>query len=249
MTFEEAYPFGEKYAIVKEAGKYGVLDKNGNYFLKPAYNKFDYNSEGLVFDNQNQYFSLQNGIFNFLYFYYPIGPQFSVYNKGEKLGLIFQNGKRTKAIYDSIITSGLSDIVLKKNKKIGIIDNKGTVIAPFQYTDYVGDRDLTPYQSEDYSGDRYFHENNMFAVKYKSTWHYYLEGKKLFESNITPYILHYNVIVFQTNDLYNYMDNTGKVVLPENYKWISPSGYVAINKNDEVVLFNNKKEEFIYFKK
>lgn len=239
--FDEAYPFIGKFALINKNGKFGIIDRNEDYVLAPIYDKFHYNSSngGIVFDNETRYFSLYSGKFEqFQDEGEPVGPQLSYYEdkKANKFGLILKNNKRTAPVYDSVIELGFNYAILMKSKRIGVIGLEGEMILPFKFTDYVGGNDV-------------FSIVNLYALRKHDTWYYYQGSKKLFESRIRPDSMFQDVIIFKTNGLYNYMNKMGQIMLPKNYKWISLSGNIAINENDEVVLFNGKKEEFVYFKK
>ncbi len=266
--FDEAYPFKGKYALVKENGKYGIINRRGAYLIKPIYSEFQSNDaklyadeDGLVFDNQYQYFSFSSGKFvpegmDVDVEGKPVQPKLWPFKEGKKYGFIIDGdkiavakdanatesgieNKKVKPQFDSILCLCSNYAVLKKGKKIGIINKSGQIYLKFEFLDYVGNNGKT--------GD-YYQFENMFALKKNNIWYYYNGLKKMFESDKEPISVNDNVIIFKTDGLYNYMDNSGNVVLKKNYKWIAPSGYVAINEKNELVLFNKNKEEFVYYK-
>ncbi len=236
--FDIAYPFNGKYALVEEDGEYGVVDRAGTYFLKPIYKRISFGTYfgEIRFDDEPGYFSLYSGsVRPFRIDGEPVGPQMSYYKGSDnKFGLIFKDQKRTDPIYDSVIYLGFNYIVLESSKRIGIIGDTGEVCYPFEYKDYKGNSSFSYY--------------NLFALRKGRIWHYFFGTRKLFESKIKPALLNNNVILFETHGLYNYMDNNGKIMLAQNYKWISVYGNVAINENGDVVLFDRNKNPHIYYK-
>ncbi|MEO6980166.1 MAG: WG repeat-containing protein [Mucilaginibacter sp.] len=236
QSFDEAYPFHKGYGLVKKDNKYGIIDKKGNYVLKPAYKSIflpDY--PDVVKFNTGEYFEFNDGKLGTGYYgeQDPVVPYIYRFKKGAKYGLVLKEGKKSDPIYDSILFINIYSIVVKKHGKIGIIDNNQKTILPFIY--------------DEYAGNNKYWIPSMFALKKGTSWLYFSNYAKLFESPFKPALLNNNLFIFENNGLYNYFDDKGDVMLPKYYKWISASLRVAIGQSDEVVILNNKNEEFIYY--
>ncbi|MEO6632872.1 MAG: WG repeat-containing protein, partial [Mucilaginibacter sp.] len=133
LEFEEAYPFVGKYALVKEHGKYGIINRKGDYVIKPAYDKFypDFKNNVVSFDFSPLSFSFSFGKFVMLsekqrgMIGEPAGPQMSNYKESNKFGIILRGNNRMPAIYDSVLCVGFNYEILMKDGKIGLVDDSG----------------------------------------------------------------------------------------------------------------------------
>jgi len=241
QLFDEAYPFHKGYGLVKKDTKYGVIDTKGNYVVKPSYYHITYlpnYSDGINFETEET-FSYDNGKlsrgYGGLMDCDPVTPSIYGYKKGDKYGLVYKSGKKTAPIYDSILFIDNYSIVVRKHGKVGIIDNNQGTILPFVY--------------DEYAGVRKYWTSGIFAMKKGKIWMYFKGRKKMFDSQFKPASLNDNLFIFEKKGLFNYFNEQGRIVLPKYYKWISANLRIAITQNDEVVIFNNKNEEFVYFTK
>lgn len=231
--FEEAYPFCKGYAIVKVHDKYGVIDRTAKFVVQPEYTDFylnDYSSEITFFrGSQKRTFDYNTGELSD-YIYSEILPRFyqnTVYKKHGKYGVIFENGKKLSAKYDSILsTSYRTEIVVQKNGKIGVVNEDGKLIQPLTFKEFYGGY---PW----------------YALKKGTNWYYF--GKIRFVSKNQPVFWRYSKLIFKANNHYGCMDEEGHEILPANYQWISEEGPVAINKNNQLVFWQSGEKDFVYY--
>ena len=153
----------------------------------------------------------------------------SILTRGvNKYGVLIKGRKNTQATYDSILYISNKYIIIKISEKFGVIDTAGAIIIPFEYTDILK-------------------SDPNFALKKDSCWYYYQNLKMLFISKFQPVTLHKNKLIFKAGYYYNYFDDTGHIVLPVNYKWISFKSCLAIASNDRLIFLNSKNQEFVYY--
>ncbi len=235
--FEEAYPFSQGYGLVKAKGKYGIIDRNGKYILNPKYYffRFLYSADlnvGITWDD-GSFFDFSTGTLENEqggYFIDPVLHNYiSYYEDKGKYGLMYDNGTKSKPIYDSVLVSGEYIAIVKIGKKIGVVNSKGVVVAPFIYT------------------DRVLESNRIYALKRNKEWHYFKFGKELFKSTYKPIYLKDNLYLIKATKGFNYLNNKGKLVLSNGYKWLSGSGRLGVNTNDEMVIFDNNWREYKYY--
>jgi hypothetical protein len=230
--FEAAYPFYQQYAVVKDSGKYGIINKKGDFVVPPRFSGFyldDY-PFGIVFSSE-MFFDLQTGKLD-TFRYGEIDPYLGMnysYTEGGKYSIVIKGRKKTRAIYDSILFADRRFVVVKKGGKYGFIDTSGAVLIPIRYVDIILSR-------PDY-----------FALKKGSEWYYYRGLTLLFHHPFQPIALISNKFIFEVKGFYNYFDNAGQTVLPVNYKWISFKSRLAINAKDQLVFLNDKYEEFVFY--
>jgi|GEM_PF-5590297 len=235
-SFDLAYPFHRGYGIVKQNNRYGIINSKGNYVVKPDYAFFfipDY--PDIVVFNTQEWFSFEDakmhtGFYGEEELAYPQTKQ---YKLKQKFGLIFLH-RTTAPVYDSVIWISMYNVVVKKHGKIGIVDNSNRTMIPFIYDEFAGTNGTIALQQ--------------FALRKGKYWFYFDKFKILFKTPYKPALLASNLFIFEKNGLFNYFDPSGKPVLPAYYKWISSSRKMAINQKGEVVLFNSRNEEFVYFR-
>lgn len=148
------------YFILKENGKEGVIDKNGNKIVEPTYDKiimpnysyplfFGYeNGKQKILDDKAEFKFAKKNLFGkdvqeqeVYPIYEEIGEvsnvrQFLKYKNNEKYGLMDLNGKEiTKAIYDEIspLPEDSSSYLIRVNGREGLINNKGEEILKPEY--------------------------------------------------------------------------------------------------------------------
>jgi hypothetical protein len=254
-TFDEAYPFENNWALVKKDGKYGVVNKDISYEVKPTFTNPDIRlnnsgNEATGYEDTIKKFTYEYGKFIIVDKNYvegkPVGPQIYFRKEGRKYFFELSQKQdkkgrqvRSAAIYDSSYVFNPSFALVKKSGKIGAINYLGETVIPLTYEEWSVPNSFT-------------WQHSLFALKKKGQWHYfqwgYLESlKELFQNNVQPDMTYSKLFMFKVGELYNYFDEQGIKALPREYKWINQNGTLAIGPNDEVVLFNNKKEEFIYY--
>ena len=128
FIFDEVQPFHKDLATVKLDSHWGVINKSGEWVIKPHYQKLVLLYENLLLCKQNN-------------------KEFLI-NKDEKMIMPF--------IYDSLayINRNKYLMIVEKNSKYGVINFKGEVIIPFDY-DFISSESNDDYliaQKENYFG-------------------------------------------------------------------------------------------------
>ena len=128
FIFDEVQPFYKDLATVKLDSHWGVINKSGEWVIKPHYQKLVLICENLLLCKQNN-------------------KKFLI-NKDEKIIMPF--------LYDSLtyINRNKCLMIVEKNSKYGVINFKGEVIIPFDY-DFISSESNDDYliaQKENYFG-------------------------------------------------------------------------------------------------
>ncbi len=151
ISFEEAYPFIGKGALIKKNGKYGIIDLNGNYLIEPTYENYSlppYEDESyLIIFSDELMFDLNSGTNDkngYTICEEPAVPDFIAFkNKNNKYGIkTYPNEIIIEAKYDSIIDMNFDFFIVKLDNKIGVIDTKGQTIIPLDYTQVTSSRGM-----------------------------------------------------------------------------------------------------------
>ncbi len=169
----------EKYFLLFQDDKYGVIDEYGDIIIDPIYyNIIIPNPSKAVFicnyDYINETEEYKTKIINELgeeiFTKYEQVSQIRIeethgnnpyeksvlkYKKNDKYGLINYQGKQiTKPIYDDIKSVGYKEgeLVVKKDDKYGLIDKNGKTIVKFEYDDIKCDGYYTQKSGYDLSG-------------------------------------------------------------------------------------------------
>ncbi len=250
--FNVAYPFVGKSALVKNKGKYGIIDLKGNYLVKPIYNNFTLPSydTNLVIFTEDYIFDLQTGKQDhngYIYCAEPAIPNFSKFkNKKGKYGIYKHKwNKKTVLIkpkYDEILDIYFQYFVVKLKEKIGVISPQDSIIMPFIYDDFIVSR-----------GD-YYRSPQTIGLKKNQVWYYQSisenTNKKIVESSYKIYntnnIALKNALgIFKINNQVNILFVNGKT-LKSNYKKLSFNGLIGI-KNGHVYYLNPDGSDSLYY--
>jgi hypothetical protein len=139
--FEEAYPFYGNFGLVKVDGKYGIINRNGNFLVKPTFPQFrliwDVNY-GISFDI-NKYFSFRQGKLikePEIVCVEPVSPQLKYYQEEKRFGLMFRADTINKAIFDSVYTVLDRIAIVNKSGNIGVVDYTGKILLSLDYEKY-----------------------------------------------------------------------------------------------------------------
>jgi len=243
QMFDEAYPLYFGYGLVQKDGLYGIIKSDGAYIVKPQFKSFELIQDLYIKFTKDQYFTF-DGKMLYAEPYHGGEPVFPLLTKtkvGRKYQLVIRtysatainniNERKIGPAIDSVILIGYEYAIVRQKGKIGAIDTAGHSVIPFRYSECV----ISALG---------------FALRKLDTWsYYYFNREVLFKSKFKPVYFGDNIFIYQYNGLYNYLNDRGKVILPRYYKWISESGRLGINQNDELVLLNNKHEEFVYYRK
>lgn len=224
--FDIAYPFFLKSAIVKQNGKYGIIDKNGDYLIKPIYNDFElapYEHESyIVIFNDDVVFNLDRGLANASYTICeePASPELYAFaGKNKKYGVKQEDGVLIKPIYDTIYAVEPKFVMASKNKKIGVVDLKNNTIIDFKYDE------------SQYSEDREFdYTYSVFGLRKNHIWTYFDSGQKILESEYKCdsflTLLENTIGVFNFKGKQNILFKNGKT-LNKYYDFVSKNGLVG----------------------
>jgi hypothetical protein len=259
--FDAAYPFGgENFAIVKAAGKYGVINKNGKYTVSPRYKSFKICSpmpwdHVVTFDSSNDLlFDLDRG--KFITRAGEIDPYIEPVNfvtfKGDdsRFGLkkIINNeyyNQKTlfEPVFDSVYILRPNYFVAAREGTIGIADGEGITLLPFEYDEIISSK---PDESR---------AVKLIGLRKATEWEYYrLEQKPELILRSAHQCVSLGDItipgalgVCKSGSKYNVLFRTG-TLLSKDYDWISNDATIAIDGND-VYIIGGDGDPFFYYKK
>jgi hypothetical protein len=244
--FEVAYPFFKKSALVKNNGKYGIVDLKGNYLVQPIHDTFSlapYEHECyIVIFNKNNIFDLNRAQKTDSYTIceeYALPERYFFKGENEKYGVKKEDSIIINARYDTIFTVDSKFIIASMNEKIGVIDNNDNRLIDFIYDDLI------------YSKDESFqYTYPVFGLKKDEEWVYFKNGTKIIESpyNCTSFTtsLKNSIGIFTTKGKKNILFKNGST-LNNSYDFISENGLVGI-RNNKVFLINSDGSEQLYYK-
>lgn len=254
-----------KYYTIKDNGKVGIIDTNGNQIISPEYDSikipnpqkpvfictYNYNYETGEYDtkilNDNaeeifteyeevSYIALKNLITEV-----PYEKSVLKYKKDGKYGLMNFEGKIiVKPIYDEIdnLLYKEGELLVKKDDKYGVINIKGTILVEIKYDEISSDGYYSA--NSQYKKDGYIVSN-----KTEDGYRYgYIDysGKQLLK-------IEYNNIYRINNikndeEIYLVAEKNGQAGLIKNDKQILNHQYQSIEYDDQneiLILEKNKK--------
>lgn len=196
-----------------EKGLVGILDSNGNELLPAEYNDisdFEYGAAQLTKGKKLGIFSDKGkvvlpavcddlGDFRFDWYY-----EF-IYTVNGKKGLATRSEMITPAIYEDVQTTSLKNILVKKNGKWGVVNQKGKIVLDFKFSMLLN-----------WTGEKLFYGlNDKYGVMDLTT-----QGILL-----TPVLediwvdrMYENKNVFASyKGKYGMIDSTGKIIIPFIY--------------------------------
>lgn len=229
--FDEAYPFCKGYAVVKINGRYGIIDKVGKVIIKPGYERFAVTDDFPTILLGDQEFNYNTGELTKAIFHevVPYIPQNSIFRIDGKYGVKFEDGHKTEAIYDTVLSAGYKNFAVVRSGKIGVVDRAGKIIIPLIYDDFKGGYP------------------DGIALRSSGKWNYFKDCKLIFRSKNQPVYWRYDKIIFKAGDYYGSMDSDGTQILSAKYKWISTTAPVALNKKNELVFYSKGSRDFVYY--
>jgi len=231
--FEEAYPFIGKSALIKDNGKYGVIDLKGNYLVQPIYNNYQlppYEDESnLIIFSDDLLFDLTLGMKSengYIICEEPAVPHLkSFLNQKNKYGIKnFSEKIIVKAKYDSIIDIHTDFFVVKLKDKIGVINKSGETLINFEYDDII------------FSRGEYYTLPQMIGLKKDEKWIYFkIDGsnkKEILSSEYKCFKMHGIFIknavgLFKSKKGINILFENGET-LKKDFDWISENGLIGI---------------------
>ena len=250
-----------KYFVVKENGKYGVIDTKGNKIIEPKYEDVKIpNPEKAVFicyENDNT--KVLNGNNEEIFKEYEnIEPlklknisgdliyEKSVlsYSKDNKYGIIDFNGKRiTKAIYEEIDTLQYKEgeLLVKKEGKYGVINIKGATLVKTKYDTIEADKFYEKdngYKKAGYIVSRKTEEGYRYG-------YVNLKGKEIIK---TKYNDLYRILDIDSDDIYIICAENGKYGLIKNKDLIIENLYQSLvysESSNTIVAYKGTKRGVI----
>ncbi|MHA7058825.1 WG repeat-containing protein [Aquimarina sp. M1] len=244
--FDVAYPFFYKNAIIKQDGKYGIIDKTGAFLIEPLYDDFElapYENESyIVIFNDDVIVNLYNGNTNASYIYCAevIPTLYAFQGKNKKFGVKKERKTIVRPKYDTILAIGYEFIVASKNKYLGIIDVKGKCLVNFEYEEA---------QYSEYAEG--FSTYPIVGLRKNKTWTYFEKGKEILKSEYKcenfSVLLENAVGVFTTNGKKNVLFKNENIMKKE-YDFISNNGLVGRIDNNIFLLKSDGSDE-LYFSK
>ena len=245
----------EKYFILYENGKYGVIDTKGDIIVdvnydeiqipnptKPVFLCMNENKINIYNDKKENIFNEYNNIQAIEIQENTGANKFDTsclkYEENSKYGLInFEGKKITKAIYDDIISlsNKEGEFLVKKDDKYTVINLKGTKMIKDYYDNIIGDG----YYNEDYRKAGYIIGNN---VENKLKYGYInYKGKTLIKYNSYDDIKRINEIKDDEN-VYLIVNLDNKYGLLKNDKLIIECKYDNIEYNEETGLIRVRND-------
>ena len=245
----------EKYFLLYDNGKYGVIDTSGNIVIEANYDEVQIpNPTKPVFfclngSKKNIYNENKENIFSEYSSVEPIdiqtnteGSAFDIsclkYEENNKYGLINLDGKKaTKAIYDDIksLNNKEGEFLAKKDNKYTVLNLKGTKMIKDYYENVIGDG----YYNENYKKAGYITENNVGdKIKYG---YINSDGKTLITTDTYEYIKRINEIK-DDNNIYLIVGENNKYGLYKNEKQIVECKYDNIEYNEETGLLRVRND-------
>ena len=244
--FDIGYPFFLESALVRQNGKYGIIDKQGNFQIEPIYDTFklapyDHESYIVIF-NDDVIFDLNAGKSNASYTICeePASPMlYPFLGENKKFGVKEEGLTIIKAVYDTIYAVESEFIIAAKNNKIGLLNLKGEQLTKFEYDETQFSKD----QMFDYT-------YAIFGLRKKNTWTYFEKGQRLINSKYkcTSFLslLENSIGVFSKKGQENILFKNGKT-LDKYYDYVSPYGLVGTIDN-EIFTLNSDGSGALYFK-
>ncbi|MGW9687247.1 hypothetical protein [Flagellimonas sp. 2504JD1-5] len=230
--FHIAYPFFDKAALVQKEGKYGIIDRTGEFLVEPVHETFElapFPHEANIVIFKNEAFDLKTGkkTTNYLR---DEEPSPSKIQNASDLKFITQK-------YDQILAVGIHFIIVSNKGKIGITNLAGSLISE-------------QYYEEVRFTERYPHGiHSTIGLKKGKNWYYFQNGKKFLES---PYAcerfdveLPKAIGIFRKKMRYKILYKDGSIS-KKGYDLISKNAFVAKRKNRTYLLNGDGKAQLLH---
>ena len=236
------------YFVLRQDGKYGVINKNGDTVIQPEYANviipnpqkavficYDENHDTKVLNQNNEQLfseyaqiepiSLKNIASDLMY-----EKNLLTYVKDEKVGLINLEGKViTQPMYESI--EGLpykeGELLVQFEGKYGVINNKGNTLVKPEYDQITVDNYTT--EDQGYKRAGYIVSNtteNGYRYGYVD-----IDGNVLLEPEYTEVSRIMNIK--DDNNIYLIVAQNGQYGMVKNQEQIIENGYQSISYNSE----------------
>lgn len=272
-TFELAYPHnGFSYAVVKDSGRFGIVDRNGEFKIDPKCDTIqlsDEISEGYQIQcfigqprkkKKFKLFNLHTGVLSdpFSGCVMPARPPYDIFKGtngkyGIKEEYVSNNRLHGKVIFRSVFDTvykieytGLT--VAQKKGKIGVLYAHSKQIAlKFRYKNFILGNQYSFQTDSGWVGQQYL---GLDAV---GVWEYY-NLKKVPELMFTSTYqciklggmkIKNGIGIVERNGKYNVLLANGKL-LNEDYDYLSYDGGIATS-DKKVYLFDEEGERYLYY--
>ncbi len=234
-----------KYFVLKENGKYGVIDTKGNKIIEAKYKDikipnpekdvficYEENSTKTINSKNEEIYTQYENIepLRLKNVYSDLMYEKSTlkYSENGKYGIIDINGKKlTNAIYDEIDTlqTKEGELLVKKDNKYGVINIKGTTLVKIQYDKIEADKfyeEGTGYKKSAYIVSKKTEEGYRYG-------YVNLEGKEIIEVKYNDL---YRITGINSEDSYLLCAENGKYGLLKNDKKIIDNEYQLLIYNE-----------------
>lgn len=229
--YEVLTMFNDGLAVVKENGKYGVIDKNGDIVVPLLSRYISPYNEGMAPSSEESIISTKLNSQNDLYILRS--------KSNSKIGFVDKSGELVISMqYDYVcnFSEGLA-AVGKKDGKFGYIDTKGNTVIPMEF---------------DLAGD--FHDG--FAIVYNGNYGFINKNGVIAIS--TQYSnarsFHEGLAAVCKDNKWGFIDINGTVVVPIEYDIVGDfnEGLTYVNKGNKTCFIDKKGKEkeilsFSYF--
>lgn len=245
-SFDLAYPFFEKSALVQQDGKYGIIDLQGNYIASPTYTSYElppYDNESyiIIFTPEIQY-DLRTGELNkngYTVCEMPEIPELYAFkDKSKKYGVMRGDKIVITTQFDTVYSVNNTFSIASKKGKIGVVTPENKLLVDFEYN-HVSLSKETEYE----------YTYPIFGLEKNGKWIYFENGIKLIESNykVNSFMIRQkNAIgIYKEEGKENILFKNGET-LKNSYDWIDGFGVVAIDNKKIYVLDENGKRTLFY---
>lgn len=258
-SIENLRPTEGKFLVTKD-GKYGCIDLNGNVLVETKYDKIEsdeyyteeeeYKRSGFIVSNR-QVNGYKSGYLDFegksileeKYNQITRIPQKELYlivSENGRYGLYKGNKQILKSEYQDISYEEKDEIlIVEKNKKYGVASIDGNIIIDTNY-DKIEARGMYLYLE---TGDnKYVYDVNGKQVDVDYNRYIYETGNKK-----------YRITTFLDNDViyYGVIDNTGKTVIDEKYKYIEyifGNYFIVTDENEKLGIIDDSGKTILEMK-
>jgi len=212
-VFEEVTSWKHGRCIVKISGKWGIIDKLGNYLIDATYDGIELIADSIYCVKSGDKKAMMNFDLKTITTFdmddiHIFKGDLAIFTKNSKYGFIDKYGKvRIAAKYDYAENFIHNRAIVKYGDYFGLINQNDSIIIPFELTG-IGD----------------FSEDYVFSIKDKSVGYYDLSGILVipFEYEYYPELKLYGNFmegkaVVRKKGKFGVIDQNGKIVIPFKY--------------------------------
>lgn len=175
FIFDEVQRFFGKYAPANYCGKWGIIDSNGEWLIKPSYQNLLFHTSELIIAQENNLYGIidinKNVILPFKYecLSFINSENLLIAQKEGKFGIINTEGKIVLPLEYQEISELSSDNIfaIKNSDKWGIINLDNKLLVPFEYDSIRLEKDYFIAEKEGNFGLADFNNNVLIPFIYK----------------------------------------------------------------------------------